>query len=108
MIYDEKPGFPEMGRPGIFIAKGKNASVPWLWNCMKHSFLKTKGRCLEKILAADGTGRMRYSGVFGAGALSSGRMPGGRNKAVAGMMAGAGISGPDQATDMWSGPPSSL
>lgn len=56
----------------------------------------------------EGNQKIFQSALAGDCFFSSGKIPGGMNSAVAGMMTGAGMPGPDQATDMWSGPPSSL
>ena len=56
----------------------------------------------------EGNQKTFQSALAGDCFFSSGKILGGMNSAVAGMMTGAGMPGPDQATDIWSGPPSSL
>ena len=74
-------------------------------------FLMINWSCaLKKYRGAGrgGKGQASQSASAGGWGLSSGKTPGGTNSAVDGMMTGEGMSGPDQATDIWSGPPSSL
>lgn len=112
MIYDEKNRASlTWGGPVFYHARGSYFLFRQ-WKFMgKTPFPNNKlVMSLEKYRGAGRgrNGQASQSAAAGGWGLSSGKTPGGTNSAVDGMMTGEGMSGPDQATDIWSGPPSSL